>query len=115
MSKHQCPCCCGGSGEPKRFQTSAFTGFPGGSGEGPLSQLPLGACGEITRMPSGLRSRQKLADVGLIPGICVRMEAHAPFGSLYRIGLLGTSLAISKEEASQIQVRMVERSEGGEA
>ncbi len=66
-------------------------------------------------MPLGVRSRQKLADVGLIPGICVEMEARAPFGSLCRIGLLGTSLAISMEDASQIHVRVVERQVGGEA
>ncbi|MGN0867457.1 MAG: ferrous iron transport protein A [Oligosphaeraceae bacterium] len=115
MSKNQCPCCCGGSGKPRSYSSSAFPGFSGDSGEGPLSQLPLGACGEITGMPSALRSRQKLADVGLIPGICVEMEAHAPFGSLCRIGLLGTSLAISMEDASQIRVRVVERQEGGES
>lgn len=80
-----------------------------------LSRLSPGECGEILSLSLVGRSRGKLADVGLIPGICVEMEARAPFGSLCRIGLLGTSLAISMEDASQIRVRVVERQVGGEA
>lgn len=80
-----------------------------------LSRLSPGECGEILSLSLVGRSRGKLADVGLIPGICVKMEARAPLGSLCRIGLLGTSLAISMEDASQIRVRVVERQVGGEA
>lgn len=113
MSERKCSCCCGVPVSSREYRIGVSGGMK--EREVSLSRLSPGECGEILSLSLVGRSRGKLADVGLIPGICVKMEAHAPFGSLCRIGLLGTSLAISMQDASQIHVRLAGCQEGGEA
>ena len=45
------------------------------------------------------------ADVGLIPGTELLMEAHAPFGGLLRIRLLETSMALHRDDAACILIK----------
>ena len=49
-----------------------------------------------------LRGRKKFADVGLIPGAELLMEAHAPFGGLLRVRVMESSMALHRDDAAQI-------------
>ncbi|MBR2364417.1 MAG: ferrous iron transport protein A, partial [Lentisphaeria bacterium] len=53
----------------------------------------------------GSRGRKKFADVGLVPGNELVMEAQAPFGGLLRIKVLETSMALHRDDAQDIVLR----------
>ena len=64
-----------------------------------LDKLAIGATARIKRIAPDAPGRKKLADVGIVPGAQVTMQAHAPFGGLLRIALLGTSISIHSDDA----------------
>ena len=49
-----------------------------------LAELPVGRSAVIVSMKPGLRGKKKFADVGLVPGTLLEMEAHAPFGGHFQ-------------------------------
>ena len=73
-----------------------------------LAELPVGQSAIIASMKPGLRGKKKFADVGLVPGTLLQMEAHAPFGGLLRIKVMDSSLSIHRDDAANIVVRMQE-------
>ena len=73
-----------------------------------LAELPVGRSAVIVSMKPGLRGKKKFADVGLVPGTLLEMEAHAPFGGLLRIKVMDSSLSIHRDDAANIVVRMQE-------
>ena len=89
-------CCSGGKTGTKR----AYTVLP--DGEMTLDQLPIGAQATIVKILPDLRERKKFADVGLVAGAQLQMEAHAPFGGLLRIKILETSMALHRDDAAKI-------------
>ena len=70
-----------------------------------LAELPVGGSAVIVSMKPGLRGKKKFADVGLVPGTLLQMEAHAPFGGLLRIRVMDSSLSIHRDDAANIVVR----------
>ena len=50
------------------------------------------------------RGSKKFADVGIVPGSELLIEAHAPFGGLIRVKVMETSMAIHKNEAANIVI-----------
>lgn len=70
-----------------------------------LAELPVGARATIVKVMPEMRGRKKFADVGLVPGTELQMEAHAPFGGLLRVKLLETSMALHREDAVNIVLR----------
>ncbi len=90
------PCSCGCSASkpaPKRAAAEK---------EVTLADLPVGATGIIVKIMPGMRGRKKFADVGLVAGAKLLMEAHAPFGSLLRVRVLETSMALHRDDAAKI-------------
>lgn len=75
-----------------------------------LAELPIGAKATIVGILPKSRGRKKLADVGIVPGTELLIEAHAPFGGLIRVKVMETSMALHKDEAACI---MIEKAEGG--
>ena len=67
-----------------------------------LDHLPIGAQATIVKILPDLRDRKKFADVGLVAGAQLKMEAHAPFGGLLRIKILETSMALHRDDAAKI-------------
>jgi len=67
-----------------------------------LAELPVGASGTIVRVLPGLRGRKKFADVGLVAGTRLQVEAHAPFGGLIRVKFMDTSMALHCDSAAGI-------------
>ena len=74
-----------------------------------LAELPIGTKATIVGILPKSRGRKKLADVGIVPGTELLIEAHAPFGGLIRVKVMETSMALHKEDAACI---MIEKTEG---
>jgi ferrous iron transport protein B len=74
-----------------------------------LDRLPLGKSGVVTDVDSGAKSdtgfRQRLLELGLVPGVTVRISQIAPFGDPLRVELRGAGFSIRRAEAASIQVR----------
>ena len=89
-------CCSGGKTEKK----PAYTVLE--NGEMTLDQLPIGTRATIVKILPDLREKKKFADVGLVAGAELVMEAHAPFGGLLRVKVLETSMALHRDDAAKI-------------
>ena len=89
-------------------KSGASTGSAQVSADCSLAELPVGHSAVIVSMKPGLRGKKKFADVGLVPGTILQMEAHAPFGGLLRIKVMDSSLSIHRDDASNIIVRIQE-------
>ncbi len=74
-----------------------------------LAELPVGATGTIVKIMPEMRGSKKFADVGIIPGTELVIEAHAPFGGLIRVKVLESSMALHRDDAAHIVMREGER------
>ena len=74
-----------------------------------LAELPIGTKATIVGISPESRGAKKFADVGLVPGTELLIEAHAPFGGLIRVKVMETSMALHKDDAACI---MLEKSGG---
>ena len=75
------------------------------NGEMTLDQLPIGEQAAIVKILPDMRDRKKFADVGLVAGAQLEMEAHAPFGGLLRVKVLETSIALHRDDAAKIIIK----------
>ena len=75
------------------------------TGELSLADLQIGDVATIIKIKPQLRNRKKFADVGLVIGTELEMEARAPFGGLWRVKILGTSMALHSEDAACIVLK----------
>ena len=98
MSDHKCSCQCGCSG--KAPENTADT-----EKEISLAELPVGSTATIVKVVPKTRGRKKFADVGLVPGTELVIEAHAPFGGLIRVKVMETSMALHKDDAASIMMK----------
>ena len=73
-----------------------------------LAELPVGQTAIVINMKPSLRGKKKFADVGIVPGTLLQMEAHAPFGGLLRIKVMESSLSIHRDDAANIIIRRQE-------
>ena len=67
-----------------------------------LADLSIGTTATIIAVEPQMRCRKKFADVGLVPGTELVMEAHAPFGGLIRVKVMETSLTLHRDEAKNV-------------
>ena len=72
-----------------------------------LAELPVGAKATIVKVRPGSRGRKKFADVGLVPGSELLLEAQAPFGGLIRVRVMESSMALHRDDAAEIELREV--------
>ena len=99
MSETKCGCGCGrGAAVAPQYRV------PVGD-EITLADLPVGAEGTVVKIDSGLRGRKKFADIGLVAGSELRMEAHAPFGGLLRVRVMESSMALHRDDAANIVMK----------
>ena len=64
------------------------------------AELPVGRSATIVKVMPQARGQKKFADVGLVAGAELLMEAHAPMGGLLRIRVMGTSMALHRDDAA---------------
>ena len=67
-----------------------------------LIELPIGIKATIIGILPESRGRKKFADVGIVPGMELLVEAHAPFGGLIRVKVMETSMALHRDDAKCI-------------
>lgn len=70
-----------------------------------LADLPVGATATILKVIPNSRGEKKFADVGLVPGTELLMEARAPFGGLIRVRVMETSMALHSDDAKNIVMK----------
>ena len=73
-----------------------------------LAELPVGAKATIVRVLPGSRGRKKFADVGIVPGVELLLEAQAPLGGLLRVRVMESSMALHRNDAADILLREVQ-------
>lgn len=80
---------------------------PSGLSEGEISlaELPVGETARIVKILPGNRGQKKLADIGIVPGMELEMEAHAPFGGLLRVKVMETSMSVHRDDVRGVIVR----------
>ncbi len=100
MSEQKCSCGCGKT--PRKMQEYKI---PVEQQEMSLADLPIGMTATIVKIMPKLRGRKKFADVGLVPGTELLMEAHAPFGGLIRVKVMETSMALHRDDAENILMK----------
>ena len=69
-----------------------------------LAEIPLGSHARITSVEGPRAFRRRLLEMGLVPGVDVRVVTIAPFGDPLRIEVRGGQWSIRRDEAAQIEV-----------
>jgi Fe2+ transport system protein FeoA len=69
-----------------------------------LSSLEPGSDCRVVAVNGDGRVSRRLKEMGVIPGVRVRMVKSAPFGDPFEVRLLGYSLALRKSEAELVEV-----------
>lgn len=98
MSDKKCSCGCQCSGKTSACAANAEKAVS-------LADLPVGSTATIVKVIPESRGRKKFADVGLVPGTELLIEAHAPFGGLIRVKVMETSMALHKDDAANILMK----------
>lgn len=69
-----------------------------------LSDVPIGAHGTVATVSGTGRITRRLMEMGVVPGVRIRVIKAAPFGDPIEIRLLGYSLALRRSEAAAVEV-----------
>ena len=69
-----------------------------------LDVLPVGHSARVVSVNGTGRVTQRLMEMGVIPGIGVKVIKTGPFGDPIEVRLRGYSLAMRKNEAEAIEV-----------
>lgn len=73
-----------------------------------LTSLPIGATAKVLSVSGDSPITRRLMEMGIVPGVFVRMIKSAPFGDPLEIRLRGYHLAMRKNEADTIEVQTTE-------
>ena len=69
-----------------------------------LTELPIGESGKVISVRGETAIARRLMEMGVIPGVAVRVVKTAPFGDPVEIRVRGYSLALRKNEAAAVDV-----------
>jgi Fe2+ transport system protein FeoA len=69
-----------------------------------LAEIPLGTTVTIASVDGPRAFRRRLLEMGLVPGVEVRVVTIAPLGDPLRIEIRGGQWSLRREEAAQIAV-----------
>lgn len=69
-----------------------------------LAELAIGAEAKVIRVNGKSTISRRLMEMGVIPGVAVKIVKTAPFGDPIQIRVRGYSLAMRKSEAETIEV-----------
>ncbi len=70
-----------------------------------LSELPVGESARVTTISGDNAITKRLMEMGVVPGVSVKMVKTAPFGCPLEISLRGYHLAIRRSEAETIGIK----------
>lgn len=69
-----------------------------------LTNLPIGAHAKVVAVNGNNAVTKRLMEMGVVPGVSVRVIKSAPFGDPLEIRVRGYHLAMRKSEADAIEV-----------
>jgi ferrous iron transport protein A len=69
-----------------------------------LTNLPIGSEARVTSVKGTGRVTRRLMEMGVVPGVEVRIVKTAPFGDPIEVRVRGYSLAMRRTEADAIEV-----------
>jgi ferrous iron transport protein A len=72
-----------------------------------LAELPLGAEGRVVRITGNDEIALRLLEMGLTPGIEIRLIGRAPLGDPLEFEVRGYRLSIRKSEAARVEIEGV--------
>ena len=72
-----------------------------------LTNLPIGARAKVVAVNGNNAISRRLMEMGVVPGVSVRVIKSAPFGDPLEIRVRGYHLAMRKNEADAIEVNEV--------
>ncbi|MEP7036950.1 MAG: ferrous iron transport protein A [Acidobacteriota bacterium] len=72
-----------------------------------LTNLPIGATAKVVAVKGNNAISKRLMEMGVVPGVSVRVIKSAPFGDPLEIRVRGYHLAMRKNEADAIEVNEV--------
>ena len=75
-----------------------------------LSRLALGARATVRSFPAGGQAFLRLREMGVLPGVSIRLIRTAPLGDPLEIQVRGYSLSLRRSEADQVLVEPAEES-----
>ena len=70
-----------------------------------LTNLPIGETAEILAVNGDNEITRRLMEMGVVPGVAVRVIKSAPFGDPLEVRVRGYHLAMRKSEADTIEVQ----------
>ena len=70
-----------------------------------LSELPIGERAAVAGIKGDLELRQRLLELGLVPGVEVKVSQVAPLGDPLRIELRGAGFSVRRSDAAHVQVQ----------
>ncbi len=69
-----------------------------------LKELPVGETAFVAGIRGSRQVSKRLMEMGVVPGVRVRVVKTAPFGDPMEIRLLGYNLALRKNEADSVEL-----------
>ncbi len=69
-----------------------------------LTNLPVGKSARVLSISGNNPITKRLMEMGVVPGVAVRLVKSAPFGDPLEIRVRGYHLAMRKSEAQTIEV-----------
>ncbi len=69
-----------------------------------LTNLPVGKSAKVLSIDGNTPITKRLMEMGVVPGVAVRLVKSAPFGDPLEIRVRGYNLAMRKSEAQTIEV-----------
>ena len=69
-----------------------------------LTNLPIGMTAKVIAVNGNNAITKRLMEMGVVPGVSVRVIKSAPFGDPLEIRVRGYHLAMRKSEADSIEV-----------
>ncbi len=73
-----------------------------------LTSLPIGATAKVLNVNGDSPITKRLMEMGIVPGVFIRMIKSAPFGDPLEIRVRGYHLAMRKNEADTIEIQTLE-------
>lgn len=69
-----------------------------------LTNLPIGTAAKVVSIKGNNQVTKRLMEMGVVPGVSVRVIKSAPFGDPLEVRVRGYHLAMRKSEADAIEV-----------
>ncbi|MBK8020637.1 MAG: ferrous iron transport protein A [Chloroflexi bacterium] len=73
-----------------------------------LDQLEIGCPAVVSRLNAQGATRDRLMDLGILPGTPVLAEFRSPLGDPVAYRIRGALIALRRKQACEIEIRLVE-------